>query len=178
MRALEFVKADGSVMTLHRDKDGERFQNAVVHLGALGVVTRVTTLDILPRFDMSQTVYTNLSFDQLEHNLEVIMASGYSVSLFTDWQKNRVNQVWIKDVATTPKQMPPVFYGAALQTRRRCHRYHHPGTVCTVQMGTIGPWYLRLPHFNWSSHLPAARRSKRIFRRQRYKAVRWSSSEG
>ena len=146
VRALEFVKADGSVVTLHRDRDGERFRNAVVHLGALGVVTKVT-LDVVPRFDMAQTVYTNLSFDQLEHNLEAIMGSGYSVSLFTDWQKNRVNQVWIKDVATAQKTMPHLFYGATLQTRKMHPIDDHPADACTEQMGTVGPWYLRLPHF-------------------------------
>ena len=35
---------------------------------------------------MTQVVYENLSFQQLERNLEEIFASGYSVSLFTDWQ--------------------------------------------------------------------------------------------
>ncbi|MEZ2348697.1 FAD-binding protein [Terriglobus sp. RCC_193] len=146
VRALEIVKADGTVLHLSRDHDGDRFRNAVVHLGAIGVVTKVT-LDILPRYDMSQVVYQNLSFDQLEHNLETIMASGYSVSLFTDWQKNRVNQVWIKDKATAQKQMPPMFYGATLQKRKMHPIDDHPADACTEQMGTIGPWYLRLPHF-------------------------------
>ncbi len=36
VRALEIVKADGSVVPLSRDKDGEMFKTAVVHLGALG----------------------------------------------------------------------------------------------------------------------------------------------
>lgn len=146
VRALEIVKADGSIVHLSRDHDGDRFRNAVVHLGAIGVVTKVT-LDIVPRYDMSQVVYQNLSFNELEHNLETIMASGYSVSLFTDWQKNRVNQVWIKDKATAQKEMPPMFYGATLQKRKMHPIDDHPADACTEQMGTIGPWYLRLPHF-------------------------------
>lgn len=146
VRALEIVKADGNIVHLSRDHDGDRFRQSVVHLGAIGVVTKVT-LDIVPRYDMSQVVYQNLSFDQLEHNLETIMASGYSVSLFTDWQKNRVNQVWIKDKATAQKEMPPMFYGATLQKRKMHPIDDHPADACTEQMGTIGPWYLRLPHF-------------------------------
>ncbi|MEG9434129.1 D-arabinono-1,4-lactone oxidase [Terriglobus sp. ADX1] len=146
VRALEIVKADGSIVHLFRDHDGDRFRNAVVHLGAIGVITKVT-LDILPRYDMSQVVYQNLSFNELEHNLETIMASGYSVSLFTDWQKNRVNQVWIKDKATAQKEMPPMFYGATLQKRKMHPIDDHPADACTEQMGTVGPWYLRLPHF-------------------------------
>ncbi len=148
-RALEMVKADGSVLKLSRDADGDRFKMAVVHLGALGVVTHVT-LDVVPRYDMSQVVYRNLSFDQLEQNLDAILSSGYSVSLFTDWQKNRANQVWIKDkvaAGTTQKTMPPLFYGATLQTTKLHPIDDHPADACTEQMGSIGPWYLRLPHF-------------------------------
>lgn len=149
VRALEIVKADGSILHLSRDNDGDHFRMAVVHLGAIGVVTRVT-LDILPRYDMSQVVYQNLSFNELEHNLETIMGSGYSVSLFTDWQKNRVNQVWIKDKAiagATPKPLPPMFYGATLQKHKLHPIDDHPADACTEQLGTVGPWYLRLPHF-------------------------------
>jgi xylitol oxidase len=149
VRSLDFVKADGSTVTLSRDHDGDRFRMAVVHLGALGIVTRVT-LDLVPHFDLSQVVYQNLSFDQLEHNLETIMASGYSVSLFTDWQNNRATQVWIKDKvgpAATPKTMPPMFYGATLQTRKLHPVDGQSAEPCTDQMGSIGPWYLRLPHF-------------------------------
>src|SRR5207302_4193157 len=39
---LEFVTAAGDVMKLSRQKDGETFHGAVVGLGALGAVTRVT----------------------------------------------------------------------------------------------------------------------------------------
>ncbi len=47
--ALEIVTASGDVLTLSREKDGDRFLGAVVNLGALGVVTRVT-LDVQPTF--------------------------------------------------------------------------------------------------------------------------------
>ena len=149
VRAIEFIKADGSTGTLSRDADGDRFRLAVVHLGALGVLTRVT-LDLLPRFDMSQVVYQNLSFDQLEHHLDAILGAGYSVSLFTDWQKNRASEVWIKDrvaPGAAPKPLAPLFYGATLQTRKLHPIEDHPAEACTEQMGSIGPWYLRMPHF-------------------------------
>ena len=84
--ALELVTADGDVLTLSREKDGDTFLGAVVNLGALGVVTRVT-LDVQPTFLMRQDVYENLPMAQLTDHFESIMSSGYSVSLFTDWQK-------------------------------------------------------------------------------------------
>ena len=149
MRAIEFIIADGRTVVLSRDKDADRFRLAVVHLGALGVLTRVT-LDLLPRFDMSQVVYQNLSFDQLEHNLDAIMGAAYSVSLFTDWQNNRASEVWIKqrvEPNSTQKPLSPLFYGATLQTKKLHPIEDHPAEACTEQMGSIGPWYLRLPHF-------------------------------
>ncbi len=93
--ALELVTADGGLLVLSRERDGERFQGAVVNLGAVGVVTKVT-LDVQPAFQVAQVVYENLSIDQLEHHLDEIFASGYSVSLFTDWQNHRISQVWVK----------------------------------------------------------------------------------
>ena len=149
VRTLEFVKADGSTVRLSRDSDGERFKLAVVHLGALGVVTRVT-LDLVPRFDMSQVVYQNLSFDQLQGNLDAILGAAYSVSLFTTWQGNRANQVWIKQKVNpgeTQKPLAPEFYGATLQTTKLHPVPGMPAQNCTDQMGSIGPWYERLPHF-------------------------------
>ncbi len=92
---LELVTADGGILTLSRDRDGDTFLGAVVNLGALGVVTRVT-LDIRPTFMMRQDVYEDLPLAQLTDHFERIMSSGYSVSLFTDWQKKRINEVWVK----------------------------------------------------------------------------------
>src|SRR5690606_18670507 len=92
--AIELVKADGDVVMLARDQHGDEFQGAVVGLGGLGVVTKVT-LDVVPLYVMQQEVYENLPVAQLEAHFDEIVASAYSVSLFTDWQKERVNQVWL-----------------------------------------------------------------------------------
>ena len=152
VRALELVTADGDVVHLSRDKDGETFKTAVVHLGGLGIVTAVT-LDLVPRFDMAQTVYQNLSFDQLEHNFEAIMGAAYSVSLFTTWQNNRATQVWLKskvEPGKTPPSydaLPKEFYGATLQKAKLHPLTEMPAQNCTEQMGSVGPWYARLPHF-------------------------------
>ena len=39
---LEMVTADGKIMTLSRERDGDNFAGAVVGLGALGVITKIT----------------------------------------------------------------------------------------------------------------------------------------
>ena len=56
---------------------------------------------------MRQVVYENLSLDELEDNLDEIFSSGYSVSLFTDWQNHRVTQVWIKSRVDQAKLFCP-----------------------------------------------------------------------
>lgn len=145
---LEMVTADGEIVRLTREHDGERFHGAVVGLGAVGIVTKLT-LDLDPAFDVRQVVYENLSFDQLEKHLEAIFGSGYSVSLFTDWQNHRATQVWIKSKVTpgSPFAIQPDFYGAKPATRRLHPLAGHSAENCTEQLGIPGPWYDRLPHF-------------------------------
>ncbi|WP_109489462.1 FAD-binding protein [Occallatibacter savannae] len=148
VRALEVVSANGDVLNLSRDKDGDQFAGAVVHLGAVGAITRVT-LDLEPTFQVAQTVYQDLSFSELEHNFDGIFGAGYSVSLFTDWQKHRATQVWIKRRVTPGEQhtAPELFYNARRATRKLHPITEHPAESCTEQMGIPGPWYQRLPHF-------------------------------
>ena len=152
VRAMDVVTADGALIHLSRDRDGETFKTAVVHIGGLGIVTAVT-LDLLPRFDMTQVVYEDLSFDQLQHNMDTILGAAYSVSLFTTWQNNRATQVWLKQKVApgvTPPAydaLPKEFYGATLQKTKLHPLREMPAQNCTEQMGSVGPWYARLPHF-------------------------------
>ena len=145
---LEIVTADGELIHLTRANDGAQFLAAVVNLGALGVITKVT-LDVEPTYQVKQIVYENLSMSQLEHNLDAILSSGYSVSLFTDWQKHNVSEVWIKSrVDSSPAgPIPPLFYGATAAKQKLHPIVSHPAEACTEQMGIPGPWYERLPHF-------------------------------
>ena len=146
--ALELVTASGDVVVLDREKHAEQFQGAVVGLGGLGVVTELT-LDVVPAFTMQQDVYENLTQAEMEAHFDEIAANAYSVSLFTDWQNERVNEVWLKRRLLEGTAMPlaPTFYGATL-----AHTHMHPvprlsAKTCTLQMGMPGPWHERLPHF-------------------------------
>jgi alditol oxidase len=146
--AVELVDGAGEVVHLSRAAQPEIFSGAVVSLGALGIVTSVT-LDLVPSFDIAQTVYENLSFDELERNFHAIVSAGYSVSLFTDWQKHRVAQAWVK--RRIEKAAPTVtlgnFFGATRQTAELHPLPGHSAENCTAQLGVPGPWYERLPHF-------------------------------
>ena len=92
---LEMVLASGEVIHLSHDKDGEKFLAAVVGLGALGAITKVT-LNVVPSFYVRQDVYQDLPLAELEKHFDEIEESGYSVSLFTDWTKDSINETWIK----------------------------------------------------------------------------------
>ena len=146
--ALEFVTAAGDVVKLSREKDAAAFRGAVVGLGALGVITNIT-LDVQPTFSMRQYVYENLPLRQMADHFDAIEASAYSVSLFTDWQKQRVNEVWLKSRMEKGQAFDakPEFYGAKLATKNLHPIAELSAENCTEQMGVPGPWYERLPHF-------------------------------
>ncbi len=144
---LEIVTADGNILTLSKQKDDEKFAAAVVNLGAIGVVTKVT-LNIQPSFMMRQNVYVNLPFTQMKDHFENIMSSGYSVSLFTDWKAKSVNEVWIKSKAVEEDfTLKPEFFGAKAATKNLHPIAELSAVNCTEQLGVPGPWYGRLPHF-------------------------------
>jgi xylitol oxidase len=146
--ALEIVTASGELITLSREHDGEQFLGAVIGLGGLGVVTKLT-LDIQPTFNMRQNLYENLPLSQLETAFDAIMSSAYSVSLFTDWRDETINQIWLKRriVDNELGVAQPTVFGATLATRN----LHPIGDLsaenCTEQMGVPGAWHERLPHF-------------------------------
>jgi xylitol oxidase len=134
---IEMVTADGELVKLRRG-DGH-FAGAVVALGALGVVVRLT-LDVIPTFDIAQHVYDDVPRERLDD----LLGAGYSVSLFTDWTSDRLTQVWCK---LTAGQRPPVW----LSDRRADSPRHPvpgmPAQNCTGQLGAPGAWHTRLPHF-------------------------------
>lgn len=147
--ALDIVNAAGDVVKLSRKANPDIFPGAVVGLGALGVITNVT-LNIQPTYQIAQTVFENLSFKSLTEHFDEILSAAYSVSLFTDWQKQRINEVWLKRIYG-PK-MPPVkqaenFFGATRATKNLHPIAELSAENCTEQMGVPGAWYDRLPHF-------------------------------
>jgi alditol oxidase len=152
--ALELVTADGDLVEVARGDDS--FPGTVVHLGALGVVTRLV-LEVVPSFDVSQWVFEGLPLEVLDDHFAVIMAGGYSVSMFTDWRAPRLTQVWVKrqveEPASSAHPVPPSELTDApwfTATAAPADRNPVPGLAadsCTPQLGVPGPWHERLPHF-------------------------------
>jgi xylitol oxidase len=141
--ALEFMDGSGDLRQLSREKDGERFAGAVVGLGALGIITKIT-LETVPAFDVRQYVFEGLAVKDLYANFTAIMTAGYSVSLFTEWRQDVVKKIWLKsrvdedDLGKSGKDL----FGARLSSPD----LHTPASNRTPLV-IPGPWFERLPHF-------------------------------
>ena len=134
VRALQLVTSTGDIVEAERgDPD---FDGMVVHLGRLGVVTRLT-LDTEPYYEVTQRVFEGLSW---EHVPDVFDAA-YSVSVFTRW--DRVEQVWLKGREALPERL----FDATPATVERHPIIELDPVNCTRQLGVPGPWWDRLPHF-------------------------------
>jgi xylitol oxidase len=143
--ALDIVCASGDVVTLHRGDPG--FDGAVVALGALGIVTRVT-LDIEPAFTMRQDAFEGLAWAALLADLDAVMSAGYSVSLFTTWSAPTVTRWWIKTRLEdgAPDAMPAARLGTAPAAQPSLRAT--PEAIQRLNpFGVAGPWSERLAHF-------------------------------
>lgn len=141
--ALEVVTADGAVREM--TSDDADLAGSVVALGTLGVVTSLR-LQLVPAFDVAQTVWEDLPLDIATARFDDVMDAAYSVSMFTTWRRDVVEQVWVKRRTTDP-EVDLRWTGA---TPADGPRHPVPSTdaaACTEQGGVPGPWFDRLPHF-------------------------------
>src|SRR5262249_24049394 len=117
------------------------FDGAVVALGALGVVVRVT-LDAVAEVELRQQVFEGLPWPTVDANLHELLALGYSTSLFTRWTSAGVDQVWVK--STVP--IESCFRAIPADAPRHPIVGADPEHT-TEQLGVPVPSAERLPHF-------------------------------
>ncbi|MDO9398183.1 MAG: FAD-binding protein [Herbiconiux sp.] len=151
--ALEVVDGRGEIVRLARGDDS--FEGAVVALGALGVVTRVT-LDVQPSYRMRQDLFVDLPWEAVLADVAGILSSAYSVSLFTDWTGETLKQAWVKSRLDGVGSSPALdglgtpghsFFGARPAGAKALSPAGDVIDNTTVQGGVPGPWNERLPHF-------------------------------
>ena len=142
---LELVTGTGELLTAARgDPD---FDGLVVGLGALGAVTRLT-LDVEPDYQVRQRAFEGLPWAALFDHFDEVTSAGYSVSLFTRWERQAVDQVWVKTRATgASEEVRGELFGAVAATQDRHPILGLDPVNCTRQLGVPGPWSDRLPHF-------------------------------
>lgn len=144
VRALTMVQGDGSLVSLDRTEDADVFDGCVVALGRLGLVVEVT-LDVVPTYEVVQSVVTDLTDAAVTERLEEILSSAYSVSVFTALGPDR-NRVWLKersDAVTDPRDY---WGGRPAETPQHPIEGIDPASA-TQQLGVPGPWNERMPHF-------------------------------
>lgn len=147
VQALTIIDAQGDLREVSRGNSAE-FTGYVIGLGALGVVVDVT-LRIERSYDMVQSVYTMPSWEAVVEDVEAILSSAYSVSIFTRWDAGSRSQLWLKARLDGPDKHASVCqeHDALLSLKQL-----HPipggnGAHCTEQLGVPGAWNNRLPHF-------------------------------
>jgi xylitol oxidase len=141
---IELMTSDGEIVWVKRGDPG--FEGMVVHIGALGVVTRLT-FDVQQTYDVYQEVFEGLSWEALNGHFDEVTSSGYSVSIFTMfgddagvlWRKHRL------EAGQEPGESES--WGATPSVADRHPVGELSGDACTVQMRVPGPWCERLPHF-------------------------------
>jgi len=153
---LELVTAAGDIVRLDRRADPDIFDGAVVSLGALGVVTAVS-LAVEPAYAMRQDVYEDLPIDAFCERFDEIAAAADSVSFFTSWRGATIDQVWLKSRADPggSVHLPPELHGAVPATVERHPIRGLDPVAATPQLGAVGRWYARLPHFRLD-HTPSS----------------------
>jgi len=148
LAGFEYVAADGEVRKA--DRSAPDFAGMPVGLGAFGIVVRVT-LDIEPTYLVRQDAYTGLSWDRLLADVDGVLGTAYSVSLFTDWSGDSLPAAWVKRRVETPNadDAPEDFFGAR-RDPGPVRFIDTPADNLTV-LGVAGPWAQRLPHFRLDS---------------------------
>lgn len=143
--AMELITADGEILRVARGD--ENFEGMVVHIGALGIVSQIS-LDVEPSYRMRQEIFLDLEWDVLYDRFDEIMQSGDSVSMFTDYG-DTVNELWVKTRVADGESWTPrtELFGARAATAKIHPVPHLDATHCTDQLGEVGAWCDRLPHF-------------------------------
>jgi xylitol oxidase len=140
---IDLVRASGEQVSLSRE-DGDQFLGSVVGLGALGIVTGLE-LSVRPSFQMRQRVLENLPWDRALADFPALVSSAYSVSLFTDYAGDTIDQMWLKALDSEPALTE--LFGATPAAEARHPLPGMSGENCTAQLDEPGPWLDRLPHF-------------------------------
>eukprot|EP00931_Biecheleriopsis_adriatica_P019064 TRINITY_DN13109_c2_g1_i1.p1 TRINITY_DN13109_c2_g1~~TRINITY_DN13109_c2_g1_i1.p1 ORF type:complete len:435 (-),score=119.44 TRINITY_DN13109_c2_g1_i1:67-1371(-) len=153
--AMQIVTGLGDVLELDEESSNAELRKAVVGLGCLGIVTRIS-LKVQPTFSVRQRCFDGLHLRALSSaRLDALLGAAYSVSLFTQWKPPAENpadvefQVWVKQRQGSDEQST----SGALQGCTECSSKQHPlrgmdPSACTDQECT-GPWHERLPHFRF-----------------------------
>lgn len=143
--SMRVLTSDGNEVFLSTPED---LAGAVVHLGALGIVTELE-LVIEPTYRVRQDVYLDLPWDVLDRDVGPVLGAGYSVSVMTNFAGPSAGMLWVKSKLEpgSDGSMPGELFGAPAATIPLHPTRGNDPVHCTPQLGLPGAWCDRLPHF-------------------------------
>ena len=147
---MDVVTSPEHVVRFSRETHGADFLGLVVGLGLFGIIVSLT-LRVEPTYAMRQRVYEDVPLTSLKPRLLQVFSSGQSVSWFTRWDPQIVQQVWIKSRVQGKSAAESAglmhLIGAREATRNLGFVDNRTSEDFTPQMSVPGPWQERLPHF-------------------------------
>ncbi|MDN4482889.1 D-arabinono-1,4-lactone oxidase [Demequina lignilytica] len=147
---IEFVDAGGDLCTIRHMHP--EFPAVAVGVGAFGIITELS-LTVQPTYDVRQDVYVGLPWEVLLDHARDVLADAYSVSIFTTWTEDTVQQIWRKSGVRAGAEPPDEWWGATRQAVGDTRLVDGDPGALTPQ-GIPGPWIDRLPHFRLT-HTPS-----------------------
>ncbi|WP_285040889.1 FAD-binding protein [Plantibacter sp. LMC-P-059a] len=149
---LEYVDATGELVHVRRGDPG--FDGLVIGLGAYGIVVRVT-VDVQPAYRVRQDVYRDVPWDAVLADFEGVTGGAYSVSIFTNWLGDTIEQIWWKTRLSAGDDTLPVvpesWLGVPRDVLTAGNLVETDPDNLTLQGGVPGDWWERLPHFRLES---------------------------
>ncbi len=149
---LEYVDATGELV--HVRRGDPVFDGLVIGLGAYGIVVRVT-VDVQPAYRVRQDVYRDVPWDAVLADFEGVTGGAYSVSIFTNWLGDTIEQIWWKTRLSAGDDTLPVvpesWLGVPRDVLTAGNLVETDPDNLTLQGGVPGDWWERLPHFRLES---------------------------
>jgi xylitol oxidase len=142
--SLDVMGPDGELRSIAAGSAEAKL--ACIGLGAVGVIVGAT-VRIEPVYSVRQWVYEELPFEVLTTYFDAVSSHGYSLSLFTNWTGETVDQMWVKERDGGLFEGRSECFGAKLATEKLHPLRDMDPVNCTDQMGVAGPWSERLAHF-------------------------------
>ncbi|MEI7576913.1 MAG: FAD-binding protein [Armatimonadota bacterium] len=142
--SLDVMGPNGAIRRL--EAGSEETKLATIGLGAIGIITGAT-VRIEPSYEVRQWVYEDLEFATLTSYFDIVSQHGYSLSLFTKWTGETVDQMWVKEREGGLFEGRESCFGAKRATVKRHPLREMDPVNCTDQLGVPGPWSERLAHF-------------------------------
>ncbi len=143
VRRLELIGPDGELRAIARGEPD--FDGSVVALGALGAVVSLD-LDVEPTYDVQQDLWAHLRWSEVVEQVDDVLTSAYSVSVFGRWSDDEPTEVLVKTRVTDDRGGAAWTDGSDAVAAATASLTLGAGDHFTDR-GTPGPWSERLPHF-------------------------------